>query len=81
MTESITFDTWLRIGYENGWCSPPMCYTHDGLALTATEEEELMETDPCIHVVRLYESADQKKGAEANNAAAVWRATNLGWEQ
>jgi len=82
MSNQMDFDTWVRIGYESGWCSPPMCYTHDGLALTAGEDEELNEGhDPCIHVVRLYESVEQKKGSEANNAAAVWRATNLGWEE
>jgi hypothetical protein len=58
-----------------------MCYTHDGLPFTATEDEEMTEgNDPCIHVVRLYETVDQKKGCEANNSAAVWRAENLGWD-
>jgi hypothetical protein len=81
MATTMDFDTWARIGYESGWCSPPMCYIHDGLPVTATEDEELADgNDPCVHIVRLYENADQKKGCEANNAAAVWRAENLGWE-
>ncbi len=80
MSNEMDFDTWARIGYESGWCSPPMCYTHDGLPLTATEDEEMLEGDPCVHMVRLYESPDQKKGCEANNPAAVWRAGNLGWD-
>jgi hypothetical protein len=82
MSNTMDFDTWAKVGYENGWCSPPMCYTHDGLPVTASEDEELSEGhDPCIHIVRLYESVEQKKSCEAQNPAAVWRATNLGWEE
>ena len=81
MSNQMDFDTWARIGYESGWCSPPMCYTHDGLPLTAGEEEELNEGhDPCIYIIRLYESVEQKKSCEAMNPAAVWRATNQGWK-
>lgn len=81
MTNQMDFDTWMKIGYDAGWASPPVCYSHDGVPLTAGEVEELdVGEDPCIHVVRLYESADQKKGCEANNPAAVWRASNRGWD-
>ena len=81
MSNQMDFDTWARVGYENGWCSPPMCYTHDGLPVTAGEDEDMNEGhDPCIHIVRLYESVEQKKSCEAMNPAAVWRATNQGWE-
>ena len=82
MSNQMDFDTWAKIGYDNGWCSTPMCYTHDGLPVTAGEDEELNEGhDPCIHIVRLYESVEQKKSCEAQNPAAVWRATNQGWEE
>ena len=82
MTNQMDFDTWMKIGYDAGWASPPVCYSHDGVPLTAGEVEELdVGEDPCIHVVRLYESADQKKGCEANNPAAVWRASNRGWDE
>lgn len=81
MSNQMDFDTWARIGYESGWCSPPVCYSHDGVPMTATEIEELdTGEEPCLHVIRLYESMDQKKGCEAQNPAAVWRATNQGWE-
>lgn len=81
MTQQMDLDTWVRIGYEAGWCSPPICYSHDGVPMTAGEVEQLdIGEDPCLHVVRLYESADQKKGCEANNPAAIWRATNRGWD-
>jgi hypothetical protein len=82
MTNQMDFDTWMKVGYDAGWCSPPVCYSHDGVPLTAGEVEELdAGEDPCIHVVRLYESVDQKKGCEANNPAALWRATNRGWDE
>lgn len=81
MSTQMDFDVWMKIGYDAGWCSPPVCYSHDGVPLTASEVEELdVGEDPCVHVVRLYESADQKKGCEANNPAAIWRATNRGWD-
>jgi hypothetical protein len=80
MSNQMDFDTWAKVGYEAGWCSPPVCYSHDGVPMTATEIEELdAGEEPCLHVIRLYESMDQKKGCEAQNPAAVWRATNQGW--
>lgn len=80
MTQQMDFDSWARIGYEAGWCSPPVCFIHDGVPMTAAEDEDVTEgNDPCVHVVRLYESADQKKGCEANHPPAVWRATNQDW--
>jgi hypothetical protein len=80
MTQQMDFDSWAKIGYEAGWCSPPVCYSHDGVPMTAGEVEQLdIGEDPCLHVVRLYESADQKKGCEANHPPAVWRAFNQDW--
>jgi hypothetical protein len=82
MGNQMDFDTWAKVGYQNGWCSPPVCYSHDGVPMTATEIEELdTGEEPCLHVIRLYESMDQKKGCEAQNPAAVWRATNQGWDE
>jgi hypothetical protein len=76
----MDFETWAKIGYDAGWCSPPVCFTHDGIPMTASEDEDMTEgNDPCVHIVRLYESADQKKGCEANNPPAIWRATNRDW--
>jgi len=76
----MDFDSWARIGYQAGWCSPPVCFIHDGVPMTASEDEQVTNgDDPCVHVVRLYESPDQKKGCEANHPPAVWRATNQDW--
>ena len=74
----MTFDEWLAIGYENGWVGVPVCYTHDGLPTSASEDEEFETGDPCINVVRLYESTDVKRMVEENHSPSVWRAWNLG---
>lgn len=80
MSQQMDFDSWARIGYQAGWCSPPVCFIHDGVPMTASEDEQVDNGgDPCVHVVRLYESPDQKKGCEANHPPAVWRATNQDW--
>jgi hypothetical protein len=80
MSTQMDFDVWMKIGYDAGWCSPPVCFTHDGVPMTASEDEEMTEgNDPCVHIMRFYESPDQKKGCEANHPPSVWRATNQDW--
>jgi hypothetical protein len=75
----LTFEEWHRTGYENGWCGPALCYTHDGVP-TSTAEDEAWENgdDPCIHVVRLYEDNDMKTAVEQNHSPSQWRASNAG---
>ena len=75
----MDFDAWLKTGYDNGWIGPDVCVTHDGVPMTASEEAESETGDPCVHVVRLYESTDTKKDVEENHGPSVWRATNKGW--
>lgn len=75
----MDFDAWLKMGYENGWVGPDVCVTHDGVPMTASEESESETGDPCVHVVRLYESTDVKRDVEENHSPSVWRATNKGW--
>lgn len=61
----MTFDEWIKLGMLKEWISPPMCATHDGVPMTAEETEEAWEGgDPCVHVLRLYESAEQRQDAE-----------------
>ena len=36
----LDFDQWLEIGVRSGWVSPPVCYTHDGLPTSVTEDAE-----------------------------------------
>lgn len=74
------FDTWLKQGYDAGYVGPAVCETHDGLPTSATEDTDA-ETDgeyPCIHILRLYESAEQKTAVEDNHSPSVWRASNAG---
>lgn len=74
----IDFDTWLQKGITNGWVGPAICYTHDGLPTSQAEDEEFEESDPCIHILRLYEDPVIKLAVEENHAPSVWRATNNG---
>ena len=36
--QEVYFNDWLKVGIEKGWCGPAVCYTHDGLPLSAKEE-------------------------------------------
>ena len=74
----MDFDEWLARGYKNGWVGVPVCSTHDGVPTTASEDEEFEEGDPCIHVLRVYESTDVKRMVEENHSPSVWRRSNLG---
>lgn len=76
---TISFDEWLQQGYEAGFCGPPLCETHDAVGTTEAEDTDFSEGfDPCIHVLRLYESPEVKAGVEANHAPSQWRASNRG---
>lgn len=68
------FSTWLKAGMDNGWISPPVCYTHDGIPMSITEDAEFTDgSDPCIHIIRCYEDRQQKEQIEANSFQTVWR--------
>jgi hypothetical protein len=70
----LTFDEWIAYGIENGWCGPPVCYTHDGLPMSEQEYAEFDEgQDPCTHIVRMYEDIDMKKSIEENHSPSQWR--------
>lgn len=45
------FKRWLAEGVERGYCSMVACSTHEGLPMTAEEQEE---DDPCIFAVRVF---------------------------
>lgn len=72
----LDFEEWLKLGVEAGWIGAPVCHTHDGLPLSAAEEAEFEESDPCVHILRLYEDAESKAAVEANHAPSVWRKSN-----
>lgn len=47
---------WIQLGVDNGYCSEPVCNTHDGLPTTEVEEARWEDgEDPCVPAVRLYE--------------------------
>lgn len=72
---NISFDEWVAIGIEKNWCGPPVCETHDGIPLSAAEEEDMYENgdDVCIHIVRLYASPEQRLFVEDNHSPSQWR--------
>jgi hypothetical protein len=70
----ISFALWRDIGLINGFVSPPVCHTHDGLPMSAEEDEMFEEgDDPCLHIMRLYESVEHKQAIEENHSPSVWR--------
>ena len=72
--KEMTFDEWIVIGMNNGWCGVPLCEMHDGLPYTKEEMEELdAGHDPCIHVIRLFNSPEDKAEAEADHSPSQWR--------
>jgi hypothetical protein len=74
----IDFNVWLQMGYANGWVGPAVCSTHDGVPMSASEENEFDDGEPCIHVLRLYSTVEEKHEVEENHGASVWRASNAG---
>lgn len=72
---NMTFNEWLQIGMDNHWCGPAVCETHDGLPMSEQEETWFFDEgwDPCIHIVRLYESLDHKMHVELNHSPSQWR--------
>lgn len=74
-----SFDEWLQEGLELGFVGPAVCYTHDGLPMSEAEDLEFQESDPCIHILRLYEDEETKIAVEENHSPSVWRATNAGF--
>ena len=71
---TLSFDEWMKLGVDNNFVGPPVCSTHDGIPMSLEEEQEFEEgNDPCIHVVRLYETSDVKTAVEENHSPSVWR--------
>ena len=70
----MTFEEWIKIGINEGWCGVPVCETHDGLPMSKAEEDEVWDgNDMCIHVIRLYESREQADAVNADFIPYKWR--------
>lgn len=75
----MSYEEWIALGMEEGWCGPPVCHTHDGLPITEEEEVQLYDEgdDICIHIVRMYENFEIRDEVEKNHSASVWRKPRL----
>jgi len=71
----MTRDDWLKLGWDNRWCGPPVCSTCDGVPFT----EDEIEMGDCVYVLRLYEAPEMAEAVEADHSPSQWRASNLGW--
>jgi len=71
--DEFSFDEWMKIGIENNWCGPPVCYVHDSLPLSEEELDLIEQEDPCIHIVRLYNDKEHKKQIEEAHSPSQWR--------
>lgn len=70
----LSFDDWMAIGISRNWAGPPVCYTHDGLPTAFAEDEEFEEgSDPCLHIIRLYEDEEHKSAVEEAHSPSQWR--------
>lgn len=50
----MTFDEWVAMGQEQGWCSAPVCQTHDMVPMSDDEATEFdAGEDPCVWVLRV----------------------------
>ena len=80
LSAPIDHESWLQYGWEMGYCGPPVCYVHDGLPMSMDEDEEFCEgSDPCIHIVRMYDDHIHRLAIESNDSPTNWRASNMGW--
>ena len=73
----LSFDEWLKYGWDKGWCGPDVCATHDGTPMTDFELD--WYEDHCVHVIRLYEDDKQRLAVDNEHAPTHWRASNRGW--
>ena len=74
----MMFEEWASFGIAQGWCGPPVCWTHDGTPLSESEVETLEQYDPCVHIIRLYEDQQTRDAVEADHSPSVWRKKSLG---
>jgi len=73
--KEMDFDEWLAYGVDNKWCLYPVCEIHDGVPLTVDEEFQFEQGfDPCVHVIRVFESPEEwEEGLAHMNAHLPFR--------
>lgn len=68
------FEIWLEYGIEKSFCGPIICPDHDGIPLTAVEEEIVEDHgEICVPVVRIYQDKATAKAVAAQHAPTNWR--------
>lgn len=75
MISDMTFDEWLKIGLDHGFCGPAVCETHDGFPMS-DEEWAIADLDgepPCMHMIRLYADEEHQVAIEKAHSPSVWR--------
>lgn len=61
MDKITDISEWLNIGITNGWCTLPVCGTHQGIPGTPEEDDEWEEGgDPCQVVLRIWDQINKK---------------------
>lgn len=76
----MNFREWATYGMEHGWVSPPICYFHDGLEFDNEQTEEIdAGGDPCVWLIHIYDSDEQRAEIEEKHAAYKWR--KIGYER
>ena len=72
MSEWVDFAEWISVGIERGWCSEPVCATHDGIPRTEAEGLAWDDGwDPCENVVRLWPLSDSQPVVEVESQPVV----------
>lgn len=69
----MSFTEWLTYGTQNNFCGTLICYNHDGVPMTPEEEQD---NEPCVPILRLYDTIQQKTDTENNHPPSTWRQTN-----
>lgn len=78
----MNFNQWLEYGLKQNWCSPPVCEIHDGTPLSESESNEFENgSDPCIHIIRLYNDVEMKNAVEVYSSFLNGQASNFGLKQ
>lgn len=71
--KKLTAEQWIEYGIKQGWCGPPVCYTHDGVPTTQDEDTDFEQYDPCVTIVRMYDNEMMRDEVEQNHSASIWR--------
>lgn len=70
----LNFTDWLNYGIQHNYCGTLVCYNHDGVPMTVEEEQD---EEPCVPILRIYDTVEQKTEVENNHSPSIWRQTNL----